>query len=312
MCDIVTEETTSIIIQGTTVFPVKIIGRGKFPVMLFTCEQGINSYAVKVFPYQHHLYFNEERFAFLDHPNISSPIQVQELFSPVENSKRKFSISIQEFLPHKDLFSVLLESRIRFDEILVRTYFHQLIHGLEYLHNQGIAHLDLKLENLMIDKDFKLKIIDFDLAHKRGDLGLKGMGTVCYRAPELLRKKCTNPQAADIYSAGILLFVMKSGRNFPHCEHNRINGTDLQSLLEQRPDDFWVKHTLIQGEGMNFWGEDFRKLFCGMTQAESEKRFAIAQIKNSAWYQGEIYSDETLYQVMKCKFSDANLHEISD
>lgn len=51
-----------------------------------------------------------------------------------------------------------------FTEKIVRTYFHQLVDALEYLHKSGIAHLDLKPENIALGDKFMLKIMDFELS----------------------------------------------------------------------------------------------------------------------------------------------------
>ncbi|RZJ37213.1 MAG: hypothetical protein EOO18_06165 [Chryseobacterium sp.] len=51
-------------------------------------------------------------------------------------------------------------------EMIIRTYFHQLIEGIEYIHSQGVAHLDLKLENIMLGDSFELKIIDLQFVAK--------------------------------------------------------------------------------------------------------------------------------------------------
>jgi len=67
---------------------------------------------------------------------------------------------------------------------LAKTLFLQLINGLEYLHGQGIAHLDLKLENLLLDSNFNLLIADFDGAYMRGDLEVRSKGARNYRDPE--------------------------------------------------------------------------------------------------------------------------------
>jgi len=56
--------------------------------------------------------------------------------------------------PYGDLTSLMLSNKVISDEKLVRSMFHQLISGIEYLHSQSIAHLDLKLDNLMIGDDF--------------------------------------------------------------------------------------------------------------------------------------------------------------
>ena len=88
-----------------------------------------------------------------------------------------------------------------FDHILARRYlrdaeasrlFAQLILGVSYLHGHGIVHRDLKLENLLLDKNRNLIITDFGFANrfdkevKGGDLLSTSCGSACYAAPELV------------------------------------------------------------------------------------------------------------------------------
>lgn len=116
----------------------------------------------------------------------------------------------------------------------MRTYFHQLVEGIEYLHNNGFAHLDLKLENLLFDKDYNLKISDFGHSIKiRNDTRtLKGRGTEGYRAPEVKHfvSGSLDPVKADIYSLAIVLFCMTYGIK-PYIEELKIKGYDLEELM---------------------------------------------------------------------------------
>mmetsp|Transcript_11359 Transcript_11359/g.9772 ORF Transcript_11359/g.9772 Transcript_11359/m.9772 type:complete len:100 (-) Transcript_11359:543-842(-) len=95
-----------------------------------------------------------------------------------------------EYAPYGDLFDCMEKAQIHRDEKLVRTYFHQLIEGLEYLHTNKIAHLDLKCENLLLTKDYKLKIADFDCSRMEGDSHVRTLGTLNYRAPEIKSGNC--------------------------------------------------------------------------------------------------------------------------
>jgi len=94
---------------------------------------------------------------------------------------------------------------------VIRTYFHQLIEGLEYIHSKGFAHFDLKLENLVLSRDSLLKIIDFGQAQKTAtDEEITSGGTVGYLASEVQNRTCKDSKAVDIYSAGIVLFTLKA------------------------------------------------------------------------------------------------------
>ena len=62
-----------------------------------------------------------------------------------------------EYAKHGDFFDALITHRVPFNETLIRTYFHQLIDAMDALHSKGAAHLDIKLENLLIGDDYTLK-----------------------------------------------------------------------------------------------------------------------------------------------------------
>jgi len=74
-----------------------------------------------------------------------------------------------------------------------------------------VAHLDLKLENLLLGDDYGVKIADFDLSYKEGDSKIKSKGTAIYGSPEILEGSCTEPMAADLYSLGLVLLLLATG-----------------------------------------------------------------------------------------------------
>mmetsp|Transcript_43296 Transcript_43296/g.58788 ORF Transcript_43296/g.58788 Transcript_43296/m.58788 type:complete len:107 (-) Transcript_43296:321-641(-) len=74
--------------------------------------------------------------------------------------------------------------------------------------------MDIKLENLLIGNDMKIKLIDFGLAHNLAYKVDNPVGTKGYRAPEVASKwmkNCVDGQTADIHSLGVLLFIMAFG-----------------------------------------------------------------------------------------------------
>ena len=68
-----------------------------------------------------------------------------------------------EYCENGELFSYLKQAG-RFPEDISRFYFHQLISAIEYMHNEGYAHRDIKLCNIVLDKEFDLKLCDFGFA----------------------------------------------------------------------------------------------------------------------------------------------------
>lgn len=90
------------------------------------------------------------------------------------------------------------------------------------MHSRGVSHRDLKLENLLLDSDFNLKICDFGLATS-GNLAGEKCGTENYMAPEVRELKALyNPAAADSFSAAVILFVMIT-QNFPFGSADAVN-----------------------------------------------------------------------------------------
>jgi protein kinase X len=122
-----------------------------------------------------------------------------------------------------DLYTRLNKCGI-FSQSVARFYFAQIILALEYIHNQGIVHLDLKLENILIGQDGYIKLIDFGFA-KKDPTFITKCGTVDYLAPEMancyLKNKDTiksNGKAVDIWTLGIILHEFLTGVA-PFCDH---------------------------------------------------------------------------------------------
>jgi serine/threonine protein kinase len=279
----------------------------KFPVYLACYTKTQQNYAMKIFPWEDDapssFFVKEVRFAQFRHPNIISMVYVeeeQETYSGAQPTK--ISYILMEYAKYGDFFDVLISYKVPFNDALVRTYFRQLIESLEVLHSKGAAHLDIKLENLLMNENYNLKLADFDLSYMPEDGKVKTRGTKNFRAPEMLAGICTNPQAADIYSAGIILFLMKTGGMVPYREDESIQGIDMEDLKQNNPKTFWEKQCEFLGKKSLFFSEDFKILFQWMTKLKPGKRPTIAQIKSSRWYRREVYTNEELIEYMKGKF----------
>lgn len=95
-------------------------------------------------------------------------------------------------------------------------YVLQALHGIHEAHEQGVVHRDLKPDNIMIGQNGRVKIMDFGLAFLDGQHSLtsdgQGMGTLLYLAPEQSRGAAGVDRRADVYSMGVVLFEVITGR----------------------------------------------------------------------------------------------------
>ncbi|KAH9296520.1 hypothetical protein KI387_040108, partial [Taxus chinensis] len=129
-------------------------------------------------------------------------------------SKTKIYI-VLEFVSGGELFDKIVNhGRLKEDE--ARRYFQQLINAVDYCHSRGVYHRDLKPENLLLDTFGNLKISDFGLSALSQQVRDDGLlhttcGTPNYVAPEVINDKGYDGATADLWSCGVILFVLMAG-----------------------------------------------------------------------------------------------------
>ncbi|KAK9247818.1 kinase-like domain-containing protein [Lipomyces tetrasporus] len=114
-----------------------------------------------------------------------------------------------------DLFDKI-EPDVGVHEDICQMYFQQLVGAIEFIHSQGIAHRDVKPENILLDADGNLMLSDFGFATVFERHGTRKQSTtICgsapYCAPEVVSRKSYDSDLADIWSCGVALFVLLSG-----------------------------------------------------------------------------------------------------
>jgi serine/threonine protein kinase len=112
-----------------------------------------------------------------------------------------------------DLFEWIKNGRTTDRAILVRIFF-EICLAIQYLHNEGITHNDIKPENVILDDRGTAKIIDFGYAQMDASGGdHQKAGSLPYAAPEVFTRESYDTQKADIWSLAIVLYVMATGKS---------------------------------------------------------------------------------------------------
>jgi len=179
---------------------------------------------------------------------------------------------IMEFVQGGLLFDVC-QNMGAMGEDAGRFFLLQMIDSLDYMHQRRVAHRDLKLENILVDDNLNLKIADFGFACYKSIDSLKSYrGTMTYMAPEIKEGKTYKGTQVDLFSMGVILFIMVQGI-FPFKEARK-EEFFYNLLLTGQIDTYFSK---VNGAGLS---QEFKSLILGLFEYDGEKRPSLDDIRN--------------------------------
>lgn len=206
---------------------------------------------------------------------------------------------IQEYVEGIPLFDLLVEHTFSEDECKIIA--HQLLDLLDYLHNEGTIHCDIKPDNIIYDETtHKVYLLDFGSAKKlsQRDRMSRTGGAIGYYAPEILNGGFPCP-ASDVWALGVLLYTLMSRHPpfFSHTEHR----TD-EELMESAP--FWyfnnedsenLRNEIVEG----FVDVDHLPPLVGnllqkLLLVEPDERYTAAEALKHPWFEDIIYLSSKL------------------
>ncbi|KAI3732013.1 hypothetical protein L1987_63209 [Smallanthus sonchifolius] len=140
------------------------------------------------------------------HPNIV------QLFEVMATKTKIFFV--MEYVKGGELFNKVAKGRLKEETAI--NYFKQLVSAVGFCHARGVFHRDLKPENILLDEDGNLKVSDFGLSAISDQINGDGLfhtfcGTPAYVAPEVLGRKGYEAARVDVWSCGVILFVLMAG-----------------------------------------------------------------------------------------------------
>jgi len=226
--------------------------------------------------------------------------QIKKEIAVMKMVKQRHVVNLLEVLASRTKIFIVLElvtggelfdkivTAGRFDEPTARKYFRQLISGVDYCHHQGVCHRDLKPENLLLDEQALLKISDFGLSALYGsDHSATLLHTTCgtpnYVAPEVLADKGYDGFQADVWSCGVILYVLLAGF-LPFDEPS------MSALFRK----------IIKAEFSypSWFSPSVKDILNKILVPTPEKRYTMEQIKKSEWFLEGGYEEEDESQVL--------------
>ncbi|KAF7717818.1 Uncharacterized protein PECH_000096 [Penicillium ucsense] len=218
------------------------------------------------------LYLIQEEIAImkkLNHTNLVSLIEV--LDDPTEDSL----YMVMEMCKKGVVMRVGLEERADpYDDEQCRTWFRDLILGIEYLHAQGIVHRDIKPDNCLVTGDDVLKVVDFgvsEMFEKNSDMfTAKSAGSPAFLPPELcvVKHGDVSGKAADIWSMGVTLYCLRYGK-LPF---------ERQSIFEL--------YESIRNDTVDFedeQDENFKDMMTRILEKDPAKRIKMRDLREHPW-----------------------------
>ncbi|KAL2456743.1 CBL-interacting serine/threonine-protein kinase 11 [Forsythia ovata] len=200
----------------------------------------------------------------LNHPHIV------KLFEVLATKTKIYFV--KEFVKGGELFAKVVIGR--FGEDLSLKYFQQLISALSYCHSRGVYHRNLKPENLLLYENGDLKVSDFELCAVTEQIHPDGLlhtlcGTPAYVAPKILAKKGYEGAKIDVWSFGVILFVLTAG-------YLQFNDPNLMSMYRKiYKVEFWCS---------KWMSSDLKQFLSRLLDTNPTSRITIDEIRCDPWF----------------------------
>ncbi|KAK1945456.1 CBL-interacting serine/threonine-protein kinase 9 [Phytophthora citrophthora] len=230
------------------------------------------------------VYREVEAMSRVSHTNVLRLLSVHDdvPYPKKDGSNKQVIVIVLELATGGELFDFMMYTGC-FSENIARAYFQQLVAGLEACHTQGVYHRDIKPENLLLDENFALKIADFGLSGLRegADGAVAELYTQCgtrgYMSPEVLSCLPYEGEPADVWSAGVVLFIMLAG--FPPFQIATNQDWWFRACAAKQHEAFWAAHARSAT-----FSSGAMSLMTRIFNVKPEERITLGEIKTHPWF----------------------------
>ena len=207
----------------------------------------------------------------------------------VDGFKETKCYILYELAPKGDLFKYIDCYGNGFNEKYSKIISYKILKALQALHKLKICHRDIKADNILLDEKYNIKIADFGLSgftygNNGKILQKERVGTEQYMAPEVIEKKEYDGEKADIFSTGVLIFNILTGKiPFPIAKvYNEGSKIKLlyRFIKEKDEKNYWET---LKEEGIDGLSPEFKDLFLKIVAFEPSERPTIKEILNHDW-----------------------------
>lgn len=205
----------------------------------------------------------------ISHPNI---IKYHDSFKIKNEDEEEFYVIVTEYCEKGNLSSYLNNEKCT-DEKLKKEIICQFLSAVQYLHEKGISHGDLKMDNILLTSDLTVKLCDFGFCRTKIIVGEDCKnGSLYYAAPELFFKGYFNALKSDVYAIGITLYLIN----------------ELQFPFQDGDEDFVIKQIMNSSLSIrNDMNPQLKSIIERCTNRNPQLRPTVKEILNSDYFKNE-------------------------
>eukprot|EP00826_Nyctotherus_ovalis_P013290 TRINITY_DN1356_c0_g2_i1.p1 TRINITY_DN1356_c0_g2~~TRINITY_DN1356_c0_g2_i1.p1 ORF type:complete len:610 (+),score=139.46 TRINITY_DN1356_c0_g2_i1:186-2015(+) len=281
----------------------QMLGKGGFGHVRVARKEGSKTYKYAIKYMKKNKKHTEEQLKYilkqesslkgLDHEGILKihEVNLNGHYTKRSNGKLtsvEVAYAVLQLAPNGDLFDFIAAAD-GLSEDAARWYFERILGAVHYLHSRGIAHRDIKLENVLLDENYNPLICDFGLSARLEKIQFmtndpaNRVGTENCMSPELFHNAEHSPIKDDIFALGYLLFMLVA----KHQPFQRPTADNSYYYLIKNNMILQYWHFMEKFHSQKWCTKEFKHLVTSMFSAEMVVRPSLAEIKEHPWMKVE-------------------------